>query len=458
MTAADTDTPAGRIPFHLLMLAAGLLAVTVAAAVLLHRQSNAGYVATHIVHAVLYGAAVLLLVWRPLHGRWLAALLLVAVAMRLIALTAPPTLTTDAYRYVWDGRVQADGINPYLYVPADPALAHLRDREIFPNINRAETHPTIYPPVAEMSFFLGTRLIDAIRGQQIVMLAFDLVAIAAILAWLGIAGLPRERVLIYAWHPLTVWEFAGMAHVDAVGVAFLSLACLAGARGRQALAGIAFAAAGLVKYHYVLFVPAVWRRWRFSLPLAMAAAVLAFYLPYISAGPKLLGSLFTHLGEEGYQDGYGFYLVGMPRHLGLPFIPPKVFAGLAALGLAAAGLASALRRDPENVSPGWLLALGTAFVILGLAALPLVLHHGVAAAVHPALCAPALGDTGRLADLSGRDQRVGAVHRPQGLHGDVRRLRHPGGPRPVVAPPGEATAAVTALPGPPDATTAAPTC
>ena len=53
--------------------------------------------------------------------------LLVAAALRLPLIVSPPFLSTDIYRYVWDGRVQAAGVNPYRYLPADPALASLRD-------------------------------------------------------------------------------------------------------------------------------------------------------------------------------------------------------------------------------------------------------------------------------------------------------------------------------------------
>ena len=67
-------------------------------------------------------------------------------------LSAPPYLSTDIYRYVWDGRVIAAGINPYRYIPADPHLEGLRDPEIFPQINRANYAPTIYPPAARRSF------------------------------------------------------------------------------------------------------------------------------------------------------------------------------------------------------------------------------------------------------------------------------------------------------------------
>ena len=69
--------------------------------------------------------------------------------------TAPPLLSSDIYRYVWDGRVQRAGINPYRYLPDAPQLAFLRDPAVFPNINRAEYAPTIYPPTAEALFALA---------------------------------------------------------------------------------------------------------------------------------------------------------------------------------------------------------------------------------------------------------------------------------------------------------------
>ena len=78
----------------------------------------------------------------------LAAILVVAVLLRAIALFAPQALSTDIFRYVWDGRVQAAHINPYrVHFPADPALAPLRDDSIYPNINRADyAIPSIPPP------------------------------------------------------------------------------------------------------------------------------------------------------------------------------------------------------------------------------------------------------------------------------------------------------------------------
>ncbi len=92
-----------------------------------------------------------------------------AIAMRLAIVGADPLLSTDIYRYVWDGRVQGAGINPYLFVPADPALAGLRDTAIYPHINRADYAVTAYPPVAQMFFFGVTRIAETLTAMRLAM-------------------------------------------------------------------------------------------------------------------------------------------------------------------------------------------------------------------------------------------------------------------------------------------------
>ena len=93
--------------------------------------------------------------------------------MRLALLFVEPYLSTDIYRYVWDGRVQAAGINPYRHVPSAPEVAHLRDAAIFPNINRADYAVTIYPPAAQAIFLAVTRLGESVVAMKLGLLAFE---------------------------------------------------------------------------------------------------------------------------------------------------------------------------------------------------------------------------------------------------------------------------------------------
>jgi hypothetical protein len=227
--------------------------------------------------------------------------------MRLILLPGTP-ISTDVFRYVWDGRVQAAGINPYLHVPNDDALAGLRDGTIFPYINRSDYAPTIYPPASQIVFYLVTRISEAPIVMKAAMVAFEALAVWTILRLLAARGLPRSRILIYAWHPLPLWEFARSGHVDIVAIAFLLLAFLAVERRSPMLAGVALGAGVLVKYFPVVTGPALYRRWDWRLPAAFIATIAVLYLPYIGAGAKVFGFLGKYVSEEGLDKGSGVFL------------------------------------------------------------------------------------------------------------------------------------------------------
>jgi alpha-1,6-mannosyltransferase len=237
----------------------------------------------------------------------LASILLVALAMRCLLLPGTP-VSNDLFRYIWDGRVQAAGINPYLYVPADPALSPLRDAAIYPFINRADYAPTIYPPSSQIVFYLVTRISEAPIAMKAAMVAFEGLAVWTILQLLALRGLPRSRILLYAWHPLPLWEFARSGHLDIIAIAFLLLAFLASERGSPLLAGAAFAAGVLAKFFPLVTGPALYKRWDWRLPIAFAATIIALYLPYIGIGAKVLGFLGGYISEEGLDRGSGIFL------------------------------------------------------------------------------------------------------------------------------------------------------
>ncbi len=157
--------------------------------------------------------------------RALAIIVGAGLAMRLLALPAPPILSTDIFRYVWDGIVQSAGINPYRYVPADPVLAFLRDAQVYPFINRADYAVTIYPPIAQAFFLLVTRISASPLAIKIALVACEAVTIFALVGLLRLTGQSETRVAAYAWHPLPIWEIAGQGHIDGVMIALMMLGC-----------------------------------------------------------------------------------------------------------------------------------------------------------------------------------------------------------------------------------------
>jgi alpha-1,6-mannosyltransferase len=342
-----------------------LVALVVVGVQYIAKPALGAYVVSAAIHGVVYVGAIWWVINRPAR-RWdLLLILAVAVILRLIAIEAPANLTTDGLRYVWDGRIQWAGFNPYIWVPADPQLAHLRDAVIYPNINQKETAVTIYPPMAQMLFLLANALSDSLRGIQVVMGLCDLITIAAILSWLRADNLPRERVLIYAWHPLPIWEFTSMAHIDSAATMLLVLTITAVVRGRQGLAGALLAAAVLTKYFPVLLAPALYRRWGWRMPAAFIATVVVLYAPYVwGAGTNVFGFLLRHLDNEGYAAGYGFHIIWILRDFGLWAPTGRTYVACGLLALAVIGLMALLRRRADEVRPEQLVVLGAAFVLI----------------------------------------------------------------------------------------------
>lgn len=342
-----------------------LLLLTCVGAREIEQQALAAYVVSALVHGVFYLVAVWWVSTQRPGARDFILILAIAVLLRGVAMTAPPNLTTDGLRYVWDGRIQWAGFNPYLWVPADSALAHLRDAAIYPNIYLKETAVTIYPPVAQMLFLVANAVSDSLRGIQVVMAAAEAVTVWALLAWLKAADLPRERVLIYAWHPLPIWEFSSMAHIDSAATALLMLTIVAAVRGRQGLAGGLLAAAVLTKYFPIVLAPALWRRWGWRMPLAFVVTTAALYLPYVAgAGAGVLGFLGRHLDNEGYGAGYGFHIIWVLRDYGLWAPSGRQYVALAVMSLGALGLWALLRRRADDVRPEHLVMLAAAFTFL----------------------------------------------------------------------------------------------
>ena len=303
----------------------------------------------------------------------LLIILIGGVLFRLILVPLdPPRLSTDIYRYIWDGRLQGAGVNPYLYVPVDPRLAELRDNSIYPNINRKQYAHTIYPPVAQIFFFVVTRVSQSIPGFKGALVLLDLVTIGLVAATLRAIGQPAERVIAYAWHPLPIFEFGGSGHIDALMICFIALALFARARQKFGIAGFALGAATLVKFIPIILLPAIYKRWDKKLPIAFAITIVICYIPYaLGAGTGVLGFLPQYAKEEGLQSGDRYYLLSLIDYIlewcGVVHdLPPAVFTSIALASLGAIAIWAFYRQAPlgkENadqnqwIFPAFMLAL-----------------------------------------------------------------------------------------------------
>lgn len=310
----------------------------------------------------------------------LALVFTVAVAVRVAALAGPPTTSDDLFRYSWDGRVQAAGIDPYQYTPGSAHLARLREPWLWPEqrpcplayrplgctrINRSWVH-TIYPPGAE-AFFAAVYRLTGIGARykpwQVAGLLADVGVVALLAAALRRRGRDPRWVALYALSPAPVLEFVNNGHVDGLAILLGLSALFVVAEGpaprRELAAGALVGLATLVKLFPVLLVVPLAaaspdRRSRALARVGGAAfAVTAVgYLPHVlGVGAKVIGFLPGYLREEHY-DGAGRYLVAGALHL------PGGLAGAAsALAVVTAAAWVWARRPPA--ATGAAVLLGT---------------------------------------------------------------------------------------------------
>ena len=346
----------------LLLLLAGLLLLGFELAGMRSLESGdvPGFLGAVLAEAAVYAVAVYWVLGRRPAPLWLV--LAVAAALRLVQLAAPPLLSTDAYRYVWDGRVQAAGINPYRHIPVSVELQGLRDRLIYPNINRKDYARTIYPPAAQVFFLATTRISETITWMKFSMVLWE--ALATFLLWklLQREGRAASELLLYLWHPLPAWEFAGSGHLDAAALACVLAALLLRGSGATALSGVALALGGLFKLYPLALAPVVWRRGDLKMPAALVATFACGYLPYLPAGSLVLGFLPTYVNEEGLDSGTRYYLLQLATQATGVHVPALAYLVLAGLLLLALSLWVAL-RDGQPGHAGLLLAAAATLLL-----------------------------------------------------------------------------------------------
>lgn len=298
------------------------------------------------------GLAALALLGRAPVRRTTAALILVGtISCQVAAFQVPPVTSTDAYHYVWHGRVQLAGISPYRYVPGDDALGPLRDPILFPGLGphqrsgietvwplpsdparvRGMTRndprtvlnrpavPTVYPPVAQTWFAVIAAFTPWSAGTFGIQVGAAIAALATsagLVLLLSRTGQDLRWALLWGWSPTVALEAAGNGHVDVLAGLFIVGACLAAAAGAgkppgrlryRSIAGGMLGLATSVKLFPAILVASLIdlrhlrRRAEFAAPLALLATVAVSYLPHVLAvRSRVLGFLPAYFIEEGY--------------------------------------------------------------------------------------------------------------------------------------------------------------
>jgi alpha-1,6-mannosyltransferase len=226
--------------------------------------------------------------------------LVLAALWQLPFLLTPPGSDDDVHRYVWDGRVQRLGYNPYIVIPSDPALSGLHTPETR-TLNNPDV-PSPYPAGAQLFFRAVTAIHESVFALKVAFVVCDLAIVLVLLDILRRSGEGAHWVLAYAWNPLLAIEVAGSGHIDIVGALLLLVSFAALERRWRTVAAVAFGLAVAVKFLPIVLLPLYWRRVRMR-DAALAAVVVGLvYVPFLNHGRIPIGSLGAYVQSFRFND------------------------------------------------------------------------------------------------------------------------------------------------------------
>jgi hypothetical protein len=232
------------------------------------------------------------------------AIIIFSLMFRLTLLPAAPS--DDIYRYLWEGKLQLNGINPYSHPPESSSLEYLRDR-FFSGINHKHL-PTIYPPLTLMVFAVADYISHTIISMKAVFLLFDVLSIFILLKLLKVMGKDPHNVLTYAWSPLILISFAARGHCDSLQIFLVILALYLCAIRKNLRSVFSITLAVMSKFIFVIIAPFLIPGKKFRYVVVLFAVIAALYLPYISAGKGLFSTLL-HFGTQYHFNDSVHFLI-----------------------------------------------------------------------------------------------------------------------------------------------------
>lgn len=245
-------------------------------------------------YLVAFTSYVILLI-RPLPPRQLGFWIGFAILLRFAQLFHLPNLSDDLYRFIWDGRLWLNGINPFEQLPSYYMTEQITlqgiNEGLYNQLNSPEYY-TIYPPIAQLNFVVACWLFpNSIWGSAFVMklllFAFECGSIFLILKLLRHWKMPERRILIYGLNPLIVLEITGNLHFEGAMIFFLLLAIWWLAQQKWQLSAVVMSLSIASKLLPLMFLPLLIKRlgWKKSIFyfLVVGGISILLFAPLLSS-------------------------------------------------------------------------------------------------------------------------------------------------------------------------------
>jgi len=274
------------------------LLVFIQAVILFFHTSVMAYFITFFLASVFYFVEVYFLKNTMLSKKAIILISSAFIFLRIIFITIDPIGSDDYYRYLWDGKVSVNGINPYKYSPDSPELDYLHsdnlpDKVSYPNIK------TIYFPVSQWLFkvsYLVSR--ENPIALKLILLLFDILILISLYYLLNHFKIDTKFLLIYLALPLINFQFFIDAHIDLAGAALLLFSLTFYFYNKKILSYILLGLSLSVKPTGLLLLPFYFQnenaiKEKLKSFIIPTIVFVITFLPYLSTGTPL-GTLINY--------------------------------------------------------------------------------------------------------------------------------------------------------------------
>jgi len=226
---------------------------------------------------------------------YIIGLAAVGILLRISFISVNPVGSDDYYRYMWDGKVQSAGINPYLHTPNDPSLQKIHS-EIIPKFVNNPDMKTIYFPLSQWLFYSGYSLSgETIWGYKLLLFISELITLLVLFLLIRKKKLPDKHILLYALCPLPIIQFSLDAHLDGFGLPLLILALFFYLDNKKILSLIFLGLSFSIKPVGLLFLPIL-----FFYEKKLPDRIKIIFIPAIAFSVQFIPYIFSSNPFEAF--------------------------------------------------------------------------------------------------------------------------------------------------------------
>ena len=288
--------------------------------------------------AFLFGTYYLYLKRNDFEEYDLKEMIKLGVLFRLASLFYLPNLSDDYHRFIWDGTIAHQGINPFDYTPEE-LLYQLDLRQLglyntYHHLN-SPNYYSVYPPVNQFIFYIATYWdsFSAVFIMKGIIILAEFGTVKLLIALLKRWNINPMKAMVYFLNPLVIVELTGNLHFEAVMIFFIVLSIYLLAKNKLYLAGIAYALAVLTKIIPLLFLPFFIKRlgWRKSLLFFGTIGVTVLALSALYFNTTQLQHFFTSVQLYFGNFQFNASIYQWLRSLGELFLPYEIMKHLSTL-------------------------------------------------------------------------------------------------------------------------------